>query len=96
MTDSTNSVLWTALIDNSQGPIGANCFITLTVNTSTNSTNHVTKSKTAATTVHSSAVTKQMVLTLNLGSTDSLILYTRNGEQSRKLVFIVHVTYVRH
>jgi hypothetical protein len=73
-------VLWTALVDNRQGPIGANCYITLTVAvTNSSSTRKLTDSKTSATT-RAGVISKPMVLILNLGSTDSLVLYTRNGE----------------
>jgi hypothetical protein len=73
-------VLWTALVDNRQGPIGANCYITLTVAvTNSSSTRKLPDSKTSAIT-RAGVISKPMVLTLNLGSTGSLVLYTRNGE----------------
>jgi hypothetical protein len=75
-----SSVLWTALVDNHQGPVGANCYITLTVAvTNSSSTRNLADSETSAIN-RAGVIGKPMVLTLNLGSTDSLILYTRNGE----------------
>eukprot|EP00953_Heterococcus_sp_UTEX-ZZ885_P033378 17359-Heterococcus_DN1.PRE.5 len=77
--NGSSSVLWTALVDNRQGPIGANCYITLTVAvTNSSSTRKLTDSKTSAI-ARAGVISKPMVLTLNLGSTDSLVLYTRNG-----------------